>query len=116
MMNYITLYHGTSLENAAKMVQRGWKPNSGFQGGNMGNPKYLYLTNVIENAKWFAEEQYEKPTVIKIKIPIKNLIVDPEDGIGENVQDELNISKKQGTPAYLATPYEIPPEAIEIIK
>jgi hypothetical protein len=115
-MKYIKLYHGTSFENATKLAQHGWNPNYGFVGGNMGNPKYLYLTNFIENAQWFAEEQYDKPTIIEINIPIDKLKVDPEDGIGENVQDELNISKKQGTPAYLATPYPISAGNIKIVK
>jgi len=111
----VTLYHGTSFGTAVNLIKFGWKPNSGQHGSQMGNPNLFYLTNFIENAQWFADEK-DSPTILKITIPISNLIVDPEDGIAETVNDELHNSKESGLPAYLATNNPIFPKQIEIIK
>lgn len=102
-MNYITLYHGTTESSARKLLKDGWSPDhSGdFKGVNCGNGKYLYLTNSKENALWFAEQNGGN-VVLEIKdIRIDNLIVDPEDGYYDSVQEELN--NNRGFPAYLAT-------------
>ena len=67
----------------------------------MGQNKYLYVTNEIENARWFANEN-GCDTILKLEnVPIESVGVDPEDGIGKNVQDELERSDKTGLPAYL---------------
>lgn len=95
----ITLYHGTCEANAKALMQNGWKPGSGQQGANMGQTRYLYVTNVVENALWFAQEK-GCDTVVKLtNVPLAALQVDPEDGTGETVQDELN--NAHGLPAYL---------------
>lgn len=97
--NVITLYHGTTIDRAESLIQKGWSPNNGIVGANLGNKKYLYVTNVVENALWFAE-QNGGATVVKIdNVPISYLKVDPEDGTEETVEQELN--KKYGLPAYL---------------
>ena len=51
------LYHGTCPDNAASLVQNGWTPRSGSQGGNMGQTRYLYLTTGREDALWFADQK-----------------------------------------------------------
>jgi hypothetical protein len=86
----ITLYHGTTKESAEVLLKRGWYPGSGFVGGNMGNPRFLYLTNIPENALWFAEEKGGDVVLeVSIEDP-SSLKVDPEDGVGDTVEDELN--------------------------
>lgn len=112
----ITLFHGTCPTSAKELIQSGWKPNSGFQGGNVGQTKYLYVTNFLENAEWFANEK-GCSTVIEIKnVPLSYFDVDPEDGIGKNVADELNKSKKNNIPAYLVIKKPLNSTHFKIIK
>ena len=76
------MYHGTSSGSAQSLIKNGWKPNSGFVGGNFGNAKYLYLTNEPENAMWYANES-GNDTVVKVSdVPIEFLRPDPEDEAG----------------------------------
>lgn len=95
------LYHGTTKENAKKLLENGWTPNSGQRGANGGNPKYLYVTNFPENALWFAEQAGGDIVLAIEDISIDQLKVDPEDGIGETVEEELSRSQKSKMPAYL---------------
>jgi hypothetical protein len=81
------------------MMADGWSPNSGQLGGNCGQTRYLYLTNFPENALWFAEQKGEN-TILAIQVLEGELIVDPEDGTHETVQEEL--SEKGGFPGSLA--------------
>lgn len=109
------LFHGTTPESAETLSLNGWEPNSGFRGNQFGNPKYLYTTNIYENALWFAQEkdsQYQD--VLKIKVPFKNTIVDPEDGSGENIFQEYFNSIAYGLPSYLAVTNPIPSHNIKI--
>lgn len=90
VQNKLTLYHGTSKENGEKLITNGWFPNSGNIGGNLGTPKYLYLTSDIDDAIWFANEKGEN-TIIEIKdIPIDFLKPDPDDEAGYTMNDLLN--------------------------
>lgn len=76
----ITLYHGTSIENAEYITKHGWTPRTSGSGGNSGQPKYLYVTSEIDDAKWFANENGSN-IIIKISnINILDLKFDPEDG------------------------------------
>lgn len=85
------LYHGTCPANAAALIANGWEPRSGQQGANMGQSRYLYLTTGKEDALWFAEEK-GCSTVIEIRdVPKAFLRVDPEDGTGDTVDDELHL-------------------------
>lgn len=54
----------------------------------MGNLKYLYLTNNPSNALWFAQEKGCN-TILELKVLKSQLRVDPEDGIGDTVDEEL---------------------------
>lgn len=111
----LTLYHGTSLKSAINMVKNGWRPYSGKRTGNAGNLKYLYLTTEIEDARWFSNELGED-TVLKVSnIPIEWLIVDPEDGIGNTVEEELKTAKKLGLPAKLALTHELDSSYFEVL-
>jgi len=96
----ITLYHGTTKEAAKKILQEGWEPNIASRGGNQGNPNFLYVTNEPENALWFAQEKGDDVVLILEDYPLELLKVDPEDGIGASVEEELLISQKNKTPAY----------------
>jgi hypothetical protein len=94
----ITLYHGTTSASAEGLLKHGWKPNSYPAGANQGQSKYLYLTNEIENARWFSEQKGEN-VVLEVTVPKSALLVDPEDGHGDTLDDELN--NKLGFPAYV---------------
>jgi 2'-5' RNA ligase/8-oxo-dGTP pyrophosphatase MutT (NUDIX family) len=83
------LYHGTCPENAKELIEHGWQPNKAGMGGNAGQTKYLYLTNEIQNALWYAGEKGCE-TVVEVRdVPLDNLIVDPEDGVADDVLTEL---------------------------
>jgi len=94
------LYHGTCPENARQIIENGWKPHSGSKGSNMGQTRYLYLTTDPEDARWFANEKGCDTILMVLKVPLDFLIVDPEDGIGDTVEDEIN--NKHGLPGKLA--------------
>jgi hypothetical protein len=86
----VSLYHGTSIRNAERLLNYGWSPNSSIIGSNGGSTQYLYLTNEFDNAKWYADRT-DDPVVILVKnIPIQWLKVDPDDGVEDTVLDELN--------------------------
>lgn len=102
------LYHGTCDENAQVLLKTGFTPNTVSSGGNMGQSKYLYVTNDIENARWFANEKGCNDILQIENIPIEYISVDPEDGTEKTVEDELN--KKFGLPAYLVITKKLGPE------
>jgi hypothetical protein len=95
----LKLYHGTTKENAESLLRSGWNGYSG-KGSNSGQSKYLYVTNVYDNALWYANQKGDT-TVLDVIVPLDYLEVDPEDGIGESVEDELLRTKKLGFPANL---------------
>jgi hypothetical protein len=84
----IDLYVGCSEEKAKSLLTNGWKPNMNREywrnSEHGGQGRYLYLTNVPENARWYGE------AVLKVTVAYDDLIVDPEDGTAETVEDELN--------------------------
>ena len=88
----ITLFHGTSENNANLLINNGWKPNKILSGGNMGQSKYLYLTTDKEDALWFAEESGNN-TILKISdIPLDYIRFDPEDGDGDLFNYNINVA------------------------
>jgi hypothetical protein len=90
------LYHGTLPEYAEMLLKSGFTPRQVSSGGNQGQGRYLYLTNLVENAMWFANEK-GSDTVIEVRdIPYALLQVDPEDGIYETVA--LELSMRNGLP------------------
>lgn len=93
-----TLFHGTTLASAEILLKQGWKPNFYPAGANQGQSKYLYLTNEIENARWFSEQKGEN-VVLEVTVPKSSLLIDPEDGHGDTLDDELN--NKFGLPGYV---------------
>jgi 8-oxo-dGTP pyrophosphatase MutT (NUDIX family) len=101
----LELFHGTCNQNAASLLERGWNGKSPT-GAHGGQSKYLYVTNEYDNALWFAQERGCN-TVLKVKVKKSQLGVDPEDGIGPTVDDELN----RETPAYLVVKTPLPAEA-----
>lgn len=109
----VTLYHGTCAGNAESLCANGWTPNSGTVGGNQGQTRYLYLTSGIEDAEWFANEK-GCTTVLAVTVPMASLIVDPEDGIGDTVEDEINNS--MGLPGKVALTRPVGPEAFKVVK
>ena len=109
----VTLYHGTCAGNAEVLCQNGWQPGSGQQGGNMGQTRYLYLTSGIEDAEWFANEK-GCTTVLAVTVPVDYLIVDPEDGVGDTVEDELN--SPHGLPGKVALTRAVGPEAFKVVR
>jgi hypothetical protein len=100
------LYHGTCPKNAASLVRDGWTPRSGSQGGNMGQTRYLYLTTDREDALWFAQEK-GCDTVVEIHdVPVDHLIVDPEDGSSDTLDNEIN--SVHGLPGKVALTKPLP--------
>jgi len=93
------LYHGTTPEGAQALLSDGWTPGSGFVGGNRGQRRYLYLTNLRENALWFAQEKGSDVVLELVDVPIANLRVDPEDGVADSVEAEL--ASPRGMPGYV---------------
>lgn len=68
----------------------GWQPGSGSQGANMGQRRFLYLSSLYEDALWFSQQK-GCDTVLEVgEVPDSFLAVDPEDGIGETVEEELS--------------------------
>jgi len=98
----IVLYHGTTEDAAEALLKGGWKPGLSVVGANQGQPRLLYLTNVPENALWFAQEKGGS-TVLEVRVPLDYLIVDPEDGIGDDVADEFEKTRQWNLPACLAS-------------
>ena len=91
-MGTVTLYHGTCPESAKNFLANGWQPRTTGAGANMGQSQYLYLTTEPDDALWFAQEKGCN-TVLKVSnVPMSILKVDPEDGVGDTVYDELNSS------------------------
>ena len=84
-MDTVTLYHGTTVESAARLIAEGWRPHSGDVGGQCGQPRFLYLTNHPENALWFAQEK-GGDAVVAVDVPLAFLAVDPEDGMEDTVE------------------------------
>lgn len=97
----MNLYHGTTKENALKLLENGWAPFQVSSGANGGNPKFLYVTNEPENALWFAEQKGDNVVLEICDLDVDALKVDPEDGTGETVSEELFLSSKTKCPAYL---------------
>lgn len=102
----LTLYHGTTEESAAVLMIHGWTPGSGSSGANQGQTRLLYLTTEPENALWFADQR-GGGVVLEVVVPLSSLVVDPEDGIGDTVEEELEIARRHGLPANLASKAEI---------
>jgi len=103
-MKKITVYHGTCDSDADYLLQNGYNPNNKntMVGGNIGQRGLLYVTTEPENAFWFAQEKGCDVVLEISDVSIEALIVDPEDGYGESVEEELKFSKETGVPAYLA--------------
>lgn len=90
----LTLYHGTNKNVADHLIKNGWQPRESGYSGNMGNPRYLYLTSDPENAMWYANE-IGGDVVLEVRnIPIEYLIPDPEDEAGFTINELLNRMKK----------------------
>lgn len=109
----VTVYHGTCSGNAASLCANGWVPNSGAVGGNQGQARFLYLSTGVEDAEWFANEK-GCTTVLAVTVPMAYLIVDPEDGIGDTLEDEIN--NPMGLPGKVALTRPVGPEAFKVVK
>lgn len=71
-------------------MQNGWQPNAFSSGSQCGQSRYLYLTTHADDALWFANEKGSE-TVLELRdIPYSMLCVDPEDGTGDSVDEEVN--------------------------
>lgn len=79
------------------MMVHGWAPERGRSGGNCGQPRYFYLTTHFDDAMWFANEKGDD-AVLEVTVPISDLMVDPEDGVGSNVPDALAEAEISGIP------------------
>jgi len=108
------LYHGTCIENAKSLIKNGWSPRSGSMGGNMGQSKYLYLTTDPEDAMWFANEKGCDTVISLHNVPKNFLIVDPEDGTYDTVDEELN--SKHGFPGKVALTKYLGSEHFKLFK
>lgn len=93
--NNITLYHGTCEHNANELLKNGWSPNQIGQGGNMGQPQYLYVSTEPEDALWFAEEKGCNTVLKIINTPIESLKFDPEDGCADLFDYSIDVALKK---------------------
>lgn len=110
----ITLFHGTCPENAKALIADGWKPNQISPGGNMGQAKYLYLSTGYDDALWYAEEKGCN-VILEVQVPKNYLEVDPEDGFGPTVDDELTTEERIGTPGKLVLTKPLPAANFKIV-
>lgn len=76
-------------------------------GSQGGNPDLLYLTTTPENASWYAEEK-EDGLVLEVTVPRAALRIDPEDGTGATVEEELDLPFR--LPGSLATAFPLAAE------
>lgn len=98
-VNTLDLYHGTCPENLDNLLKNGWLPRTTGVGGNMGQPKYLYVSSDPEDALWFSQEKGCN-TVIKISnVPISYLKPDPEDESGFTMGELLFRIKNSNSPS-----------------
>jgi len=96
----VTLYHGTTPEAAKNLILNGWRPNDAPVGGNCGQSRYLYLSTEREDALWFALEKGSDTVLVLEGVPVDSLVVDPEDGTYDTVEEEL--ASKHGLPGKVA--------------
>lgn len=96
------LYHGTCSDSADALCATGWHPGRWSAGGNGGQRRYLYLSTGYEDALWFAQEKGCDIVVMLTEVPPDSVIVDPEDGIGDDVWDEIARNAHFGMPGKLA--------------
>jgi hypothetical protein len=89
-----TLYHGTTQENAKRILKDGFLPGVVPVGANQGESRFLYLTNFPENAAWFAEQSGGDVVLVLTDVSEELLRVDPHDGTCETVTEELTKSSK----------------------
>lgn len=107
----VKMYHGTSRENAQHLIGNGFDPGAWRAGPNSGRRGLLYLTDDEENARWFAE-QHGDGVVLEMSVRACDLIVDPEDGVGNTVVEEMLLE----TPACLATSKPIPAHLVRMCR
>lgn len=112
MPGKVTLYHGTTPSSAESLMSNGWEPGSGYMGGQMGQTRHLYLTSFPENASWYAEEK-GSTTVLAVDVNKSDLIVDPEDGVGDTLDDEWNMTQHK-MPANFALKNSLPGSAFRM--
>lgn len=111
-----TLYHGTTAEAAAALLREGWKPGAGAMGGNCGNSRYLYLTDDLENALWFASVKGANTVVVIRDVPVTSVMSDPEDRGGETIEAQLATRQKLGLPISVALTVPVPPTRFESVQ
>lgn len=103
---HLRLFHGTTAENAEALLRDGFDPSRRILGANGGRAGHFYLTSTTENAGWYAGQE---GVVLEVRVPFRDLVVDPEDGIGSSVVFEL--MSEHGLPANLATRHRIRADA-----
>lgn len=104
----MVLYHGTSEASARELMQYGWAPERGRSGGQCGQARYLYLTTTADNAQWYATEKMVG-VVLKVEVDRSQLRVDPEDGVGGTIEEEMNCPN--GFPGNLVCVSALSPES-----
>jgi len=85
-----TLYHGTSKESEEILLKWGWYPERFPRGSQMGNPKYLYVSQNPEGAEWYAAEKGNPESVLVISgVPKSYLGIDPEEYLKTDLDYEI---------------------------
>lgn len=104
-----TLYHGTSLANARRLLAHGWAPNTLPSGHNQGRTDRLYATTTPDNAAWYAD-RHDQGVVLRIDLSDGTpLHLDPEDSSGATVAEELALP--HGLPGNLTIATPLPASA-----
>lgn len=110
MIKIPVLFHGTTRESAKLLLKKGWAPRKQFAPtANGGRPQFLYVSTGWQDALWFAEQMGED-TVLAIHDITRDMVgIDPEDGMGGTVEEELAKAKKIKFPAKLTIRVPIGP-------
>lgn len=112
------LYHGTCAGSAKVFLEKGWQPNSGPRGSNMGQPRYLYVSTGVEDAAWFAEEK-GCDTVVQITgVPWSALRPDPEDAMDSNrpAKEEVAAAMRLRLPAKLVITQPVDAAQFQVVR
>ncbi|WP_371436167.1 hypothetical protein [Polaromonas sp.] len=98
--NEVLLFHGTTRENALQLLKVGCGGRAPT-GANQGSRSLLYVTTDPRNALWFSQQAGER-VVLQVRVPAAQLVVDPEDGTHDSVEEELQTSMVTRVPGTLA--------------
>jgi hypothetical protein len=112
----MTLYHGTTIENAALLLQDGWRPNQAPVGANSGGQDRLYLSTDPTDAAFFGYVNSGDDVphiVLAVEVSVDALAVDPEDSLTMTVENEL--AHAADFPGRLTVTHALAPDPVFVL-